>query len=142
MLLDGGRHAGDQRALLRLAHVLLALGVGRAVTDDLVAALAQPLGDVGRRLVHLDVHLRLDRQVELVEELEQPPDADAVAVIAPGIDAGAHRLVRRRDGHALADAEAERLDIDGDVDGQARAVRPRVIGSLGDVRVLVASVRR
>src|SRR5206468_1846014 len=138
--LDGGGDARDHGALLVLGHVLLALGVRHAVTDDLVAALSQPLGDVGGGLVDLDVHLRLDRQVELVEEVEEPPDPDAVAVVTPGIDAGTHRLVGRRDGDALAHAEAERLDVDRDVHGEARAVRPRVVRPLRDVGVVVASV--
>src|SRR5881409_2585493 len=138
--LDGGGDARDHGALLVLGHVLLALGVRHAVTDDLVAALSQPLGDVGGGLVDLDVHLRLDRQVELVEEVEEPPDPDAVAVVTPGIDAGAHRLVGRRDGDALAHAKAERFDVDRDVYGEARAVRPRVVRPLRDVGVVVASV--
>ena len=38
--LDGGGDARDHGALLVLGHVLLALGVRHAVTDDLVAALS------------------------------------------------------------------------------------------------------
>src|SRR5207247_10862200 len=60
--------------------------------------------------------------------------------VTPRIDAGTHRLVGRRDGDALAHAEAERLDVDRDVHGEARAVRPRVVRPLRDVGVVVASV--
>src|SRR6266446_3386043 len=95
---------------------------------------------VRRGLVDLEVHLRFHGQVQLVEEVEQAPDADAVAVVAPAVDARAHRLVGRRDGHALADPEAERLDVDGNVHGQPRAVRPRVVRALRDAGVVVASV--
>src|SRR5262249_38074635 len=72
--------------------------------------------------------------------LEEPPDADAVAVVAPAVDAVALRLVGRRDGGALADAEAERLDVDGHVDGEAPAPRPRVVGARPDARVAIAAV--
>jgi hypothetical protein len=109
--------------------VSLLLGVRHAVAQDLIAALAELDGDVGAVIVDGDVHLRLGGQVERVEQLEHAPDADAIAVVAPAIDAVALRLVGRRDGHALAHAVGEGLDVDGDVDGQAPAARPRVVGA-------------
>ena len=60
---------------------------------------------------------------ELVEQLEEPPDADAVAVVAPAVDAVALRLVGRRDGRALAHPEAEGLDVEREVDGEPPAAR-------------------
>src|SRR5262249_59979462 len=77
---------------------------------------------------------------ELVEQLEEPPDAHAVAVVAPAVDAVALRLIGRRDGRALADAEAEGLDVERDVDGQPPATGPRVVRSCRDVGVVVAPV--
>ena len=139
--LDGGGDAGDQVALVALAEMPLLVGVGGAVAEDLVAARAQALGDVGRRLVDLGVHLRLGGQAELVEQVEDAPDADAIAVVAPAVDAVALGLVGRGDGRALADPEAEGLDVEGQVDGEPAPARPGVVGSPRDVRVLVASVR-
>ena len=89
----------------------------------------------GAVLVDGDVHLRLHGQAQLVEELEHAPDAHAIAVVAPAIDAVALRLVRRGDGRALADAVAERLDVDGDVDGQTAAAGPGIVGPRDDARV-------
>jgi hypothetical protein len=51
------------------------------------------------------------RQLELVEELEQPPDADAVAIVAPGIVAVRLRLPGLRRVVAEAGAEREPLDV-------------------------------
>src|SRR5262249_10636502 len=138
--LDGGGDAADQLALQLLAQVPLLLGVGDAVAEDLVAARAQPGRDVRALVVHRGVHLRLDGEAELVEQLEQPPHADAVAVVAPAVHAVARRLVGRRDGRALADAEAERLDVHRHVDGEAAAARPRVVGPRDDAGVAVAVV--
>src|SRR5881397_385501 len=129
---DRARHALDQRALLVLVEMSLLLGVRDAVPEDLVSALAQPLGDVRRHLVDGRVHLGLGGKAELVEQLEQAPDAHAVAVVAPAVDAVALRLVRRRDGGALAGAEAEGLDVERHVDGQATAPGPGIVGPLRD----------
>src|SRR5262249_5781069 len=137
-----GRHALDQRPLPVLIEMALLVRVRDAVAEDLVATLAQALGNVRRHLVDGGVHLGLGRQAELVEQLEQPPNADAVAVVAPAVDALPLRRVGWRDGGALAGTEAEGFDVERHVDGQRAAAGPGVVGSLRDVRVLVASVRR
>jgi len=140
--LDRRRDVRDQLPLLVLAEVALLVRVRDAMPEDLVAALPQPRGDVGRDLVDLRVHLRLGRNAELVEQLEQPPDPDPIAVVAPAEDAVALRLVGRRDGRALPDAKAERLDVERDVDGETTTAGPGVIGTRRDVRVVVSTVRR
>src|SRR5207248_8112892 len=124
---DRRRHGLDQRALLVLAEMSLLVGVRDAVAEDLVTARPQPLGNVRRHLVDRGVHLSLSGNAELVEHLEQAPDAHAIAVVAPAVDAVALRLVGRRDGGALAGAEAERLDVERDVDGQAATAGPGVV---------------
>src|SRR4029453_1944262 len=96
----------------------LLVGVGHSVAEDLIAPRAQPARNVGRRLVDGGVHLRLGGKAELIEELEETPDAHTVAVVAPAENAVALRLVRRRDGRALAHPEAEGLDVEGNVDGE------------------------
>src|SRR5207245_1701613 len=106
VLLDRRRDVRDQIALGVLAQVALLLGIGDAVAENLVAPLAQPRRDVGAVLVDGYVHLRFQRKVELVGQLEESPDADAVAVVAPTEDAVALRLVGRSDRRALAHAPA------------------------------------
>ena len=110
------------------------------MAEDLVAAAAQRLGDLRAVCVDGGVHLRLDRQIEGVEERQQPPDADPVSVVAPREDAVARCLVGRRDCRALAAPEAERLDVHCDVDGEALAAGPGVVRAFGDRRVVVTSV--
>jgi len=140
--LDGRGHPRDQLALHLLAQVPLLLGIGDAVAQDLVAALAQPGRDVRASFVDGRVHLSLGGDVELVEQIEEAPDAHAVAVVAPAIDAVAESLVRRGDGRALADAIAERLDVHRDVDGEPSAAGPRVVGPRDDARVPVPVMGR
>src|SRR5262249_59743831 len=105
--LDGRGDAVDQLALELLAQMPLLLGVGDAVAEDLVAARAQPGRDVRALVVHRGVHLRLDGEAELVEQLEEAPHADAVAVVAPAVHAVARPPGRPPDGRARADAQDE-----------------------------------
>ena len=140
MALDGLGDLGDQRGLGCLVEVLLHVRVGDPVTQDLVAALPEGLRNVGAMLVDAEIHLGFDGHVEGVEQLEQAPDADPIAVIAPREDAVAVRLVRRRDGRALALAEAELLDVDRDVDGETGPVRPVVDRAGGDVGIGITTV--
>src|SRR5205823_3332739 len=122
VLRDRLRGPCDQRALGALRKPALLVGVRVAVAEDLVAALAETLGDVGRAVVDRGVHLRLGGNPELVEQLEQAPDADAIAVVTPAIDAVALRLVRRRDRRALPFPKAKRFDVERDVDREPPAV--------------------
>ena len=140
MALDGLGDLGDKRGLGCLVEVFLHIRVGDAVAQDLVAALPESLRNVGAVLVDAEIHLGFDRDVEGVEQLEQAPDADPIAVIAPREDAVAVRLVRRRDGRALALAEAELLYVDGDIDGKTSPVRPVVDRAGGDVGIGITTV--
>ena len=80
------------------------------------------------------------RDAELVEHLEQAPEADAVAVFVPGpVRNVGHRRAAggradHRAGHGLADVPF--LDVDDHPHGEARAVgqherRALVIGGVG-----------
>src|SRR5262245_65925268 len=111
------------------------------MAEDLVAASPEARRDIGGRFIDLGVHLGLGGKAQLVEQLEEAPDAHTIAVVAPAVDAVALGLVGRGDGRPLAHAEAEGLDVEGQVDGEATPAGPGVVGPPGDVRVLVASVR-
>ena len=82
MALDGLGDLGDERGLGCLVEVFLHIRVGDAVAQDLVAALPESLWNVGAVLVDAEIHLGFDRDIEGVEQLEQAPDADPIAVIA------------------------------------------------------------
>jgi hypothetical protein len=80
------------------------------------------------------------RQAELVEELEQPPDADAVAVVAPRIVAMRLRLGGLRRVVTEAGAEREPLDVRRDDEGESLAARPAVVAPLRQRDEVVAAV--
>jgi len=69
-------------------------------------------------------------QLQLVEELQQPPDADAVAVVAPGIVAVRLRLAGLRGIMAEPGTEGEPFDIGGEDESEALVARPAVVFSL------------
>jgi hypothetical protein len=86
-------------------------------------------------LVDGSIHLGLGGDIELVEELEQSPDADTVAIVAPGENAVGIGLLWRRDPSSLTFVVAELFDVDGDIYGQPFATGPIIVRPLGDVRV-------
>jgi hypothetical protein len=112
------------------------------VGHDLVAALAEGVGDLRRVLVDQAVGVVRRRQPELVEELEQAPDADAVAVVAPGIVAVGLRLSGLRRVVAEPGAEGKPLDVGRQAEREALALRPRVVFSFYEGNKLVARVLR
>src|SRR5215475_9308917 len=77
---------------------------------------------------------------KLVEEVEDAPDANAVAVVAPGVVA--LRLRHRATGRvgALPRAEGEVLYVVAEVDGEPFVVGPRVVLAAVDRDVVVAVV--
>ena len=140
MPLDGAGHVVDEGTLRALVEPALLVAVGDPVTEDLVSSPPQRLRDVRAEVVDRGVHLRLGGDPELVEELEEAPDPDPIAVVPPRVDAVALGLVRRGDGRALAAAETERLDVERDVDREPPTVRPAVVGAIEDAPVRVASM--
>ena len=81
---DGVANLLQESPLVGLPHVAVPLGVGAAVTDEFVAARLQCVDDPRRVVEHGRVDEVRRRQVEFVEQVEAAPDADPVAVIAPG----------------------------------------------------------
>src|SRR6185295_16140322 len=93
------------------------------------------------RVVVADAAVQQDGggQLQLVEDLEQPPVADPVAVVAPGevtrgLLAAADRI------HPQPSAEREMLDIERDVEGEPLASRPAVVFPLDDRRIGVSAM--
>jgi hypothetical protein len=94
-------------------------------------------------LVALAVQENGRRDPVLLEEVEEAPRADPVAVFAPRPVVG----VRMREPGRVrepepADAVREVLDAERDVDGEPLAVRPREVGTLRDRRVREPAVIR
>src|SRR2546426_10169848 len=83
-----------------------------------------------------------ERPLQVLGEVERPPDPDAVAVVAPGVVP--LRLGLARLGVVVSESRAEgkALDVGGDAEREPLAARPGVILPLGDRRVVVARVPR
>ncbi len=108
----------------------------------LVAALADRRHHLRRVFVEQAVGVVRGRQLELVEQLEQPPYADAVAVVAPGIVAVGLRLALLRRIVTEPGAEGEPLDVGGQHEREALAARPAVVLALRQRDEVVAVVLR
>jgi hypothetical protein len=110
-----------------------------AVGDDLVAAPTERRDHLGAIVIEGGVDQRADRQLELLEELQAAPDADAVAVVAP-CEVENVRLRRRRELRSQPAAELEVLDVEADVEREPLRARPGVVGPARDRRILVAAM--
>src|SRR5882762_1235357 len=110
--------------------------------DDLVAALADRRHDLRRVVVKQAVGIVRGGQLELVEQLEQAPYADAIAVVAPRVIAvrlglaGLGRIVPE------AGAIGEPLDIAGEQERQPLAAGPAVVLALRQRHEVIAAVLR
>jgi len=112
---------------------------------DLVAPLADRRHHLRGVLVDQAVRVVRRRQLQLVEQLEQAPDADAVAVIAPGIVAMRLRLAALRRIVTEAGAEREPLDVRRQDEGKApcfsiRTAGPAIVAPLRQRDEVVAAV--
>src|SRR6185436_7586188 len=128
--------------LVGLPQPFQVLGVGAAVRDDLVAAGADRRHDLRRIFVQQAVGVMRRGQLELVEQLEQRPHADAVGVVAPRIVAMRLRLALLRRVVAEAGAEREPLDVGRQHEREALAARPAVVLALDQRDEIVAAVLR
>src|SRR5262249_13985731 len=112
-----------------------------AVAEHVVAARFDLLDDL--RIVVADAAVEQDggRQLQLVENFEQPPVSDAIAVVAPsevarGLLAGVVRV------HPDPGAEREMLDVEGDVERELLAAGPGIVRPLDDRRIVIAGMAR
>jgi hypothetical protein len=97
---------------------------------------------VGAVFEHRRVDVVRAGQAELVEQVEVVPEADPVAVIAPGVVA---LVLRRADAGRIgaeAGAECEMLDVVAEEDREPLPLRPVIGRPPGDRQVIVAAVPR
>ncbi len=142
MALDRLSHLAQQPLLVGLPHPAQVLGVGAAVRDHFVAALADRRHHLRRVVVDERVGVVRGRQLQLVEEVEQAPDADAVAVVAPGVVAVRLRLAGLRRVVAEPGAEGKPLDVGGEDEGEALSARPAVVLPFDQRDKIIAAVLR
>src|SRR5260221_12731853 len=139
---DGLGDFAQDALLIGLPQPPQVLGVAAAMPHDLVAALADRRHDLRRVVVHQAVGVVRRRQAQLVEQLEQAPDADAVAIVAPGIVAVRLRLAGLGRVMAEAGAEGEPFHAAREDEGKALAIWPTLVGPLGKRYIVVAVVLR
>src|SRR6185437_2765190 len=111
----------DARLVGFPAEIVEVLGIDAPMRNDFVTAAANALEDLRSLAVEHAVHVVYERDIELVGKVEQPPDADAVAVVAPRIIAIGLRLAVL--GIVVTAAFAERMhrDVGGDAEREAPA---------------------
>src|ERR671936_1002717 len=109
---------------------------------NLVAALSDRRHYLRCVVVHQAIGVVRGGQLQLIEELQQPPDADAIAIVTPGIVAMRLRLARLRRVVTQAGTEGEPFDVGGDDECEALAARPAVVAPLRERYKIVAVVLR
>jgi hypothetical protein len=67
---DGLGHSTNVFGFRSFIEMALLFGIGDAVPEDFVATCAQFLRDIWTVFIDGRIHLRLDRNVEFVEQLE------------------------------------------------------------------------
>src|SRR5262249_17258830 len=112
------------------------------VAEHIVAALPDLCDDVRILVAHHAVEQDRGRQFELIEDFEQAPVADAVAVVAPGEVARGLRTGAIARIHSDAGAEGEMLDVERDVEREPFSLGPAVVGALHDRHEAVAGMAR
>ena len=125
---DRRRAVRDQRPLLLFGQHGLALAVGAVMAGDLVSPCAiSPCAmrrdRLRRMIVDRAVQQHRAGQGERVQQFQQPPGAHPVAVVAPGVvqDIG---LRHRGELGPQPFAEGEALEVDAEIDREARPARP------------------
>jgi hypothetical protein len=135
----GGR-LGDQRPLGGFVERALLFGIAAAVADEFIAPRPKRLGESGRAFIDIGVDKHAGRESKFVEKIDQPPSADAVAIIAPGVVQNVRLRAAGRKLGAVPLTERKVLEIDGDINGEACSVRPVVPRPAADRRIFVAAV--
>src|SRR5262249_40664295 len=109
-----------------------------AMADELVAARLECRRDLRRVVEYRGVDEMSGRKVELVEQLQATPHADAVAVVAPGEGARIGRRAGHRQQMPVTGAAREMLDVEPEIHREPLAAWPGIVCPLGDRRVDVA----
>ncbi|MNS92384.1 hypothetical protein D3C72_1265190 [compost metagenome] len=114
----------QQCPLARLVELALAMGVGVAMADQLVAACQAGVQHFGAMVVQRGVQQHAGRHLQPVEQFQAAPHAHPVAVLAPAVVEHVRLRRDRPEVGAQPLAKGEVLDIEAEVDRQPRAIGP------------------
>ena len=131
-------HVLDDRSLLRLVHPEEVARVVDPVGEELPSCRAARLDDLGMMLAERDVQRDAAPDAVRAQDVQYPPDADAVAVVAirVGRDVGLSPGPRAP-GRIVRGEELVELDVRRHPDGDARVTGPGKPRPIDDRRVLV-----
>ena len=138
---DGLHHLADQGALFLFGLLVDQDRVGDAVAHPLPAELVALLDDAW--VLVADVGVERDRALEavLLHDLHHPPDADADAVVTPGVVQHVGIEAEPAVGHARrGPVEQEVLDVRDHPERDPRAVRPFELRPVDDRRIVEPAV--
>ena len=134
------RHIVDHRPLVIDRQFALRLGIAAAMRGDLVAPVAARLGQAGAAIEHLGIEERGGLQLQPVEQVEQAPRADPIAIIAPGIVHDVRLGLRRGQLGPEPAVKVEHLVVDAEIDGEPAPARPVIDGAIDDGAIAVSVV--
>src|SRR5262249_41684548 len=142
MLFDPFRALLNGARLIMLPHPAQYFGIRAAVAENVIATRFDLLDDLGVVIANTTVQQDRRGQLQIVQDFEQAPISDSVAVVAPS--EVSRRLLAGAVGgiHANAGAEREVFDIERHVERQPLSIGPRIVPPLDDRRIGVPRMSR
>src|SRR6266436_2132972 len=128
----------QESPLVSFPHVAMTLRVGAAMPNEFVAARFQCVGDTGRIVENRRVDQVSRRKIQFIEQFEAAPNANPVAVIAPGEGPGVRSRSCYGQKMTFARAEGEVFDVEAEIDRQPLAIWPGVVRTVNDRRISIA----
>ena len=76
-------HRTDKFGFAGFIEMALLVRIRDAMAENFVATCVQTLRDIWAVLVDGRVHLGFDRDSQGIEEVQEPPDTDAIPIVTP-----------------------------------------------------------
>src|ERR1700680_4387589 len=120
----------------------MTLRVGAAMPNEFIAARFQGVDDAGRIVENRRVDQVSRREVQFIEQFEAAPNANPIAVIAPGEGTWVWRRPCYGQEMTFARAEREVFDVEAEIDRQPLSFWPGVVRPVNDRRISIAIMIR
>ena len=128
----------DRARFVMLPHWPQQLGIGAAMTENVIAARFDLFDELRVMVANTAVQENRRRQFQIVQDFEQAPISDPVAVIAPGEVACGLLAAAIGRIHPDPGAEREMFDVQRHIERQPLPVRPGVVWPVDDRRIGIA----